>query len=152
MLLGFVALTALGGLRSGLVATLLSLAGLVAGAVLGARLAPQVVGGSGDAAVVSLGGALAGALALRAAAQLAGSFVRGGLRLLPPLHALDSLGGLALGAAWGLALVWVAGAVALQLPKDMKVHREVKTSHVLHRLNAIASPRAVLRLQMPVRL
>ena len=45
VLLGFVALTALVGLRSGLVATALSLAGLVAGAALGGvRLAVAFLG------------------------------------------------------------------------------------------------------------
>jgi len=150
ILLGFVALTALGGLRSGLVATLLSLAGLVAGAVLGARLAPGLFGGSrgGDAAVVSLGGALVGALLLRAAAQVAGSFVRGGLRLLPPLRTLDSVGGLVFGALWGLALVWVAAAVALQLPRDMEVRQNVTSSRVVQRLNEVVPLRSVLRLNL----
>ena len=145
ILLGFVALTALAGLRSGLVATLLSLAGLVAGAVFGARVAPGLL--SVDprfAALVALGGGVAGAVLLRALASLAGSFVRGGLRLVPPLHALDSAGGAALGALWGLALVWVAGAVALQLPTQGKVRREVKTSQVIQRLNELAPPREVL--------
>jgi hypothetical protein len=145
VLLGFVALTALAGFRSGLVATVLSFAGLVAGAVVGARV---VAGGAGGALapLLTLGGALVGGLLLRAAAGVVAGFVRGGLRLLPPLRMLDSLGGLALGALWGLALVWVAGVVALALPWNPTVHREVRDSQVLQRLNELAPPSDVLRL------
>jgi hypothetical protein len=149
VLLGFVALTALAGLRTGLVATLLSLAGLVAGAVVGARVAPGLVSRgvrAEYAALLALGGAVAGALLLRAAAGVIGSFVRGGLRLLPPLRVLDSLGGLAVGALWGLALVWVAGVVALELPGDASVRREVARSEVLQRLNELAPPPDLLKL------
>lgn len=154
VLLGFVALTALAGFRTGLVATVLSLAGLVAGAVVGARVAAGLVSGGigGDhAPLLALGGAVAGALVLRGAAGIAGSFVRGGLRLLPPLRALDSLGGLAAGALWGLALVWVAGVVALALPGSAAVRREVRDSLVLQRLNELAPPRDVLQLDPGLR-
>ena len=146
VLVGFVALTALAGFRTGLVATVLSFAGLVAGAVVGARLAGGLVAGHERAPLLALGGALAGALALRAAAGIVGSFVRGGLRLLPPLRALDSFGGLAVGALWGLALVWVAGVVALALPGTASVRREVRDSLVLQHLNELAPPHDVLRL------
>jgi hypothetical protein len=123
----------------------------VAGAVLGARVAPGFLdggGSSGYTGLVALGGAVVGAVLLRAGARFAGSFVRGGLRLLPPLHALDSVGGLAVGAVWGLALVWVAGAVALQLPRHAPVRDEVKTSNVIKRLNEIAPPRDLLHVEL----
>jgi S1-C subfamily serine protease len=58
---------------------------------------------------------------------------------------LDSLGGLAAGAALGLAIVWVAGAVLLQLPGQTKLRAEVQQSVILQRLNTIAPPRTVLR-------
>jgi uncharacterized membrane protein required for colicin V production len=153
VLLGFVALAALGGLRTGLVATLLSLAGLVAGAVIGARVAPEFLTDEASAeysALVGLAGALVGAVVLRAAARIAGSFVRGGLRFLPPLRSLDSLGGLALGAAWGLALVWVAASVAVQLRGHPEIRKAVRQSHVITRLNEIAPPGDVLKLQLRV--
>src|SRR5438067_2500080 len=69
----------------------------------------------------------------------------GGLRRVRPLHALDTLGGLFAGAAWGLVLVWVAGAVALQFPGQTQLRRDVQRSEVLHRLNEIAPPRDLLR-------
>src|SRR5262249_40610453 len=64
---------------------------------------------------------------------------------IPPLRLLDSLGGLVAGAALGLALVWVLGAVALDLPGQSSLQREVRQSKVLQRLNRIAPPRKVLR-------
>jgi uncharacterized membrane protein required for colicin V production len=155
ILLAFVGLTALAGLRTGLVATALSLAGLVAGAVAGARIAPGLVSAgvrSEYAALLALVGAIAGALLLRWAARVVGSFVRGGLRLVPPLKALDSVGGLAAGALWGLALVWVVGVVALELPRGAKVRREVVHSQVLQRLNELAPPPDLLKLDARLRL
>ena len=61
-----------------------------------------------------------------------------------PLRLVDSLGGLALGALFGLALVWVAGAVALQVPGHPQVRRAVRHSEVLERLDRVASPRDIL--------
>jgi S1-C subfamily serine protease len=58
---------------------------------------------------------------------------------------LDSLGGLAVGAGLGLAIVWVAGAVLLQLPGQTKLRSEVQQSAILQHLNTIAPPRTVLR-------
>ena len=82
---------------------------------------------------------------LQAVAATIASLARGQLRLVPPLRALDSLGGLFAGAAWGLVLVWVAGAVALQLPGQTSLRRQVQDSHVLRRLNEVAPPRELLR-------
>ncbi|HZO95770.1 MAG TPA: CvpA family protein [Gaiellaceae bacterium] len=149
-IVGFAALTALAGFRRGLVRTLLSLAGLVAGAVLGARLAPDLLPGGLHLrypALVAFGGALVGASLLEAAARLAGRTFRGALRVVPPLRLLDSVGGLAAGAVWGLAIVWVAGAAALQLPGHGRWRHEARTSEVLRQLNELAPPREVLRLR-----
>ena len=114
--LGIAAVSALGGLRRGLIATVLSFAGLAAGAVIGARLAPQFLhGGSGSpyTPLAGLVGALVGAAVIQAVAAIAGSTLRRALFVLPPLRLLDSLGGLVAGAALGLAFVWVAAAVVL---------------------------------------
>ena len=146
--LAIAALSALSGLKRGLVATALSLAGLAAGAVLGARLAPHLLhdgASSPYTPVVALGGATAGAIILQSVTAVAGSAARGALVVVPPLRMLDSLGGLAAGAALGLAMVWVAGAVLLQLPGQTKLRAEVQHSRILQRLNTIAPPRSVLR-------
>jgi S1-C subfamily serine protease len=146
--LGVVALAALAGLRRGLVATALSLGGLVFGAVVGARLGPHFLHGGAASPYTPLAGlvgAVVGAALLQAVGSLLGSLARGGLAIVPPLRALDSVGGLAAGALWGLALVWVAGAVALQVPGQTSLRREVQRSEVLRRLNRVAPPRTVLR-------
>ena len=66
------------------------------GAYIGSRVAPHLLhGGSSSpwAALAGLAGAVAGALLGQALAGIAGSFVRGGLRLTP-FRFLDSAGGL----------------------------------------------------------
>jgi S1-C subfamily serine protease len=146
--LAIAGLSALSGLKRGLIATALSLAGLAAGAVVGARLAPHFLhngAASPYTPLVGLGGAVVGALLLQTVASIVGSFARGALAVIPPLRMLDSLGGLAAGAALGLAIVWVAGAVLLQLPGQTKLRTEIQQSLILQRLNAIAPPRTVLR-------
>jgi S1-C subfamily serine protease len=134
------------GLRKGLIASLLAIAGIVAGAVIGARVAPAVLhGGSHSpyAPLVGLGGAVLGAFLFEAIGSMVGSFFRSGLRF-PPLRALDTAGGLVLGAAAGLALVWVVGAAALLLPGHGSWRKSVQRSEVLRRLNDIVPPDRLL--------
>lgn len=140
--LAVVAVSAVLGLRRGLVGSALSAAGIVAGAILGSRIAPHLLRGGEDSPytpLVGLGGAVAGALVLEAVGTMLGRSLRRGLRL-PPLRTLDSAGGLILGAATGLALVWVVGAVALHLPGQRELRRGVQRSLVLQRLNEIVPP------------
>lgn len=133
------------GFRKGLVASALSLAGVVVGAYLGARLAPHVLpgGNSPFTPLVGLGGAAVGAVLLEMAGTMAGSSLRGALHL-PPLRLLDSLGGLAVGAAAGLAVVWIAGAVALHLPGQREGRRAVQQSLVLTELNRLVPPSTIM--------
>ncbi|HEV8461930.1 MAG TPA: CvpA family protein [Gaiellaceae bacterium] len=143
-----VALFALSGLRRGLIGTVLSLGGLVAGAIIGARLAPHFLNDgslSPYTPAAALVGALIGAALLQSVAAIAGSFARGGLHVLPPLRMLDTFGGLLAGAALGLALVWVVGATLLQIPGQPKLRDEVRDSAILQRLNEIVPPRNILR-------
>ena len=143
-----VALFALSGLRRGLIGTALSLGGLVAGAIIGARVAPHFLNDgslSPYTPAAALAGALIGAALLRSVAAVAGSFARGGLTVVPPLRMLDTFGGLLAGAALGLALVWVVGATLLQIPGQPKIRDEVRDSAILQRLNEIVPPRNILR-------
>jgi hypothetical protein len=147
---GVVSVAALSGWRRGLVFTAFSLAGVVIGAVVGARVAPHVLSDGPHTrytALVGLGGAVVGMAACRLLASFLAGTIRGGLRLLPPLHLLDSLGGAVVGAGWGLALAWVIGAVALQIPGHPEVRREVRQSEVLHKLNKVAPPHDILLVQ-----
>ena len=146
--LALVAVTALGGLRRGLVVTGLSLAGLVAGAYAGSRIAPHLLSGGSHSAwtpVAGLIGAVLGAALLQTLAGIAGSLARGGLRLTP-LRFADSLGGLVLGAATGLVLVWVLSATALLLPGQSKFRRDVQESAVVSRIDQAVPPRRLLNL------
>ena len=146
ILLGVVGLAALVGLRKGLVASLLAITGIVAGAVIGARLATVVLprgAHSPYAPLVSLGAAVVGAAVFEALGSMAGSFFRSGMRFTP-LRALDTAGGLVLGAAAGLALVWVFGAAALLLPGQPSLRRDVQRSELLQRLNSIVPPDRLL--------
>jgi S1-C subfamily serine protease len=146
--LGLVALTGLIGLRKGLVASALAIIGVVAGAVLGARVAPLLLPGGSHSPytpLVALGGAVIGAAVLEALGSMVGSFFRSGLRFTP-LRALDSAGGLVVGAAAGLALVWIFGAAALLLPNQRSLRQSVQRSEVLRRLNDIVPPDRLLNV------
>jgi S1-C subfamily serine protease len=144
--LGFALLTGLLGARRGLIATALSAAGVVAGAILGARLAPKFLdegSSSPYTPLIALAGAAALAILFEAVGATIGSRLRGALRF-QPLRGADSLGGFVLGAAMGLVLVWVVGAVALQLPGQTRLRQEAQRSEVIQRLNEIAPPSRAL--------
>ena len=146
--LGIVAFTALGGMRRGLVVTALSLAGLAGGAYAGSRVAPHLLhggAGSGYTPLAGLIGAVLGAILLQTAAGIAGSLVRGGLRL-SPLRLLDSFGGLVLGVVSGVVLVWVLSATALLVPGQSSLRRDVQQSEVVRRLDQAVPPRRLLKL------
>jgi S1-C subfamily serine protease len=143
-----VSLAALAGWRNGLLASALTAVGIIAGAVLGARLAPHLLADGSRSPytpLVALAGALTFAFLLEGAGALAG----GSLRAALPLgiaRRLDSAGGLVLGAVTGLAVVWVLGAVALQVPGQPDLRQAAQRSTVLRRLNEIVSPRAALQV------
>jgi len=143
--LGLIAVTALNGLRRGLVVGAFALAGIVAGAYAGAKLAPQLL--SGDSAytpLVALAGAVVLGTLLRSVAGMAGGAVRSSLLAVPPLRALDTLGGFALGGGIGLALVWVVGAVALHVPGQTELREEVQRSRILREINRQVPPSRLL--------
>ncbi|HZT94095.1 MAG TPA: MarP family serine protease [Gaiellaceae bacterium] len=146
--IAIVLLSAAGGMRRGLVLSAFSLLGLAAGAYVGSRIAPHVLhGGSGSTwtPVAGLIGAVVGAMLLQFGALVAGSFIRGGLRLTP-LRLLDSAGGLLLGGAIGLAIVWVGASVALLTPGRTSFGREVERSAIVKQLDSALPPRTLLDL------
>jgi len=124
----------------------LSLAGLVGGAILGGRLASHLLdrgAGSPYSPLIALAGAAGLAMLLEALGSAAGATFRSRLRF-SSLRALDSAGGLIAGALTGFAVVWVVGAVGLQLPGQTKFRREIQRSLVLRKLNSIVPPRTFL--------
>jgi S1-C subfamily serine protease len=143
-----VVLMALLGARQGLVAGLLSFGGLVLGALIGRRLAPVLLHGGNHspyAPIVSLGVAIAFAVLVQSLGISFGVFLRRSFLRPPPLRALDTAGGVVLGAAAGLLVVWVLGVVALQLPGQPTLRRGVQRSVILRRLYDRFSPRSLIR-------
>jgi S1-C subfamily serine protease len=146
--LGVIAFSALGGLRRGLVLSAFSFAGLALGAYAGSRVAPHLLHGGARSPwtpFAGLIGALAGATLLSMVTTLAGSVVRGGLRITP-LRIFDSFAGLLLGAGMGVVLVWVLGATALLVPGQTTLRRDVQRSAIVRRLDEAVPPRRLLHL------
>jgi uncharacterized membrane protein required for colicin V production len=146
--IAIVLIAAVGGLRRGLVISAFSLVGLAAGAYIGSRVAPHVLPGGANSKwtpVAGLVGAVLGAVLFQFGALVAGSFIRGGLRLTP-LRLLDSAGGLVLGAAIGLAIVWVGASVALLSPGQTRLRQEVQRSAIVKQLDSALPPRTLLNL------
>jgi S1-C subfamily serine protease len=143
--LGVIGLGALVGFRRGFVETVLSLGGLVLGAYLGSRIAPHVLPGADSAytPLIGLAGAVAGAVLFQTLASIAGHWLRRTL-VIPPLKLLDSIFGIFVGAAMGLALVWIGGAIALHLPGQAEARRAVQQSRVLQQLNDIVPPSRIM--------
>jgi uncharacterized membrane protein required for colicin V production len=143
-----IAFFALAGWRRGLIASALSLAGLVGGAYAGSRVAPHLLQGGAASQwtpLAGLVGAVFGATIGQTLAALAGSVVRGGLRLTP-LRFLDSAGGVVFGGATGVALVWVLGATALLVPGQTGLRNAVQRSAIVRRLDEAVPPRRLLHL------
>jgi S1-C subfamily serine protease len=144
--LALIALTALNGLRRGLLAGLLGLAGIVVGAIAGAKLAPQLLAGDESpwTPLVALAGAVLLATFLQSVGALAGGALRTSLLVVPPLRLVDTAGGVVLGAVAGVALVWVAGAVALHVPGQTRLREVVQRSRILRELNGRVPPARLL--------
>jgi uncharacterized membrane protein required for colicin V production len=146
--IAIVLVAALGGMRRGLVLSAFSLVGLAGGAYVGSRVAPHLLHGGSSSTwtpVAGLIGAVLGAMLLQFAALFAGSFVRGGLRMTP-LRLLDTAGGLLLGAAIGLGIVWVGASVALLSPGQTRLRQEVQRSAIVKQLNSALPPSTLLNL------
>jgi S1-C subfamily serine protease len=148
VVVGLAAVFALLGAQEGFVAGILSLAGLVLGAIGGGRLADAFLARGGHspyAPLVAVAGAVILALLIQSIGLRVGLFLSSGLFRVPPLRSLDAIGGLLLGGACALVLAWALGVVALQLPGQTKLRREVQRSSILRRLNRILPPSTVLR-------
>jgi len=147
IVLGIVAVTAVLGLWQGLVISALSAVGVIVGGVIGARVAPHLLPDGAESPYTPLVGLL-GAAGFAILFEIFGSSLGVAIRRrLPvgPLRTADSAGGFAFGAVAGLALVWIAAAVALQLPGQRELRQEVQSSAVLSELNELVPPRRALR-------
>jgi hypothetical protein len=120
----------------------------VAGAIVGGRLASTVFESGSHSRytpLIALAGGLLLVVLFQALGLRLGLSLRSEVLRIPPLRSLDTAGGFLLGAASGLALAWVLGVVALQLPGQTALRREVQQSSVLRHLNSLLPPSTVLQ-------
>jgi hypothetical protein len=141
IIVAFTLVMAFWGYLQGLVVGALSLGGFIAGAFIGSRLAPQLLNGGSQSpysplvtliVAVTLGGVLATTL------EVLGFKLR--RRMGPALGAIDGAAGAVLVACFGLGLVWVAGAVALQTPGARSLRQDIQRSAILKKLNDALPP------------
>ncbi len=132
----FLFLSVLRGARTGFLAGVFSLVGVVIGASVGSRIAPSLMPDNGNpiyGAGITLGSILAFAVLGEVVARTVGGSIRNRLSS-PASEALDGLGGAALGLALSLVLVWAVGVFALQSPLAV-LHPAVQDSKILQALN-----------------
>jgi S1-C subfamily serine protease len=145
IVLAVIVLTAVGGVRRGLVTGVLSLGGLLAGAIIGAQAVPGLVGSLGGwTPIVALFGAAFGGILGQAVGLFVGHTARKSMLPLPPLRIIDSAGGVLLGAATGLALCWVVGAALLYAPGQSDFRRFAQQSSILSGLTEALPPERVM--------
>jgi trypsin-like peptidase/colicin V production protein len=146
---GIVVVAAVGGASQGLVWSGLSFAGLLAGAFLGGHyVAPHLLAREAHSPYAPLI-ALACAVGLAVLFETVGSAIGAALGQRvrgSPFGGVDMVGGLIVGAVSGLAIIWVLGAVALNLPGRTKLRRDLQRSAVIRELNSIVPPRRFLNL------
>jgi S1-C subfamily serine protease len=141
----FILVLAFGGSRKGLFVGGLSLVGVLGGLYLGARLAPVLFSGSNSpyTPLVALAGALVLSIALETAGALMGGVLRDAFRLTP-LRLIDVLGGLVLGAATAIAVLWIVAVVAFHLPQSSVVRERARQSALLSQLISTLPPQDVM--------
>src|SRR5215207_4685216 len=133
----FVVITVLRGARTGFLAGVFSLVGVVVEASVESRIAPSLMPEDGNplyGAGITLGSILAFAVLGEVVARTIGGSIRDRLSS-PASETLDGLGGAALGFALSLVLVWAVGAFALQSPPLAGLHPVVQDSRILQSLN-----------------
>jgi uncharacterized membrane protein required for colicin V production len=133
----FVVVVVLRGARTGFLAGVFSLVGVVLGAAAGSRIAPSLMPEDGNplyGAGITLGSILAFAVLGEVVARTLGGSIRNRLSS-PTSETLDGLGGAALGFALSLVLVWAVGVFALQLQPLAGLQPVVQDSRILQYLN-----------------
>jgi len=141
IIVAFTVLMAVWGYMQGLVVGGLSLGGFIAGAFVGSRLGPLLLSGgsrSPYAPLFTLVGAVIVGGILASLLEALGFQVR--RRMGRTLGQLDGIAGSVLVACFGLGLVWIAGAVALQTPGARHLRRDIQRSQILQALNDALPP------------
>jgi S1-C subfamily serine protease len=133
----FVVAVVLRGARTGFLAGVFSLVGVVLGASLGSRIAPSLLPEGGNplyGAGITLGSILAFAVLGEVVARTIGGSIRNRLSS-PTSETLDGIAGAALGFALSLVLVWAVGVFALQSQPLAGLHPAVQDSRILQSLD-----------------
>lgn len=124
------------GIRTGFLASALSLVGVVVGASLGSRLAPMLMPEEENlflAAGITLASTIAFAVLGDALARAIGGSLHSRLKSNVS-RALDGIGGGALGFALSVTLVWIIGVFALQIPMFSGLQSAVENSRIVSTL------------------
>src|ERR671910_680206 len=133
----FVVVVILRGARTGFLAGVFSLVGVVVGVSVGSRVAPSLMPEGENSiygAGITLGSILAFAVLGEVIARTIGGSIRNRLSS-PTSETLDGFGGAVLGFALSLVLVWAVGAFALQSPPLAGIHPAVENSKILQALD-----------------
>ncbi len=133
----FVVVVILRGARTGFLAGVFSLVGVVVGVSAGSRVAPSLMPEGGNSiygAGITLGSILAFAVLGEVIARTIGGSIRNRLSS-PTSETLDGFGGAVLGFALSLVLVWAVGVFALQSPPLAELHPAVRDSRILQALD-----------------
>ena len=135
-LLGMLVFAAISGWRQGLVAGVLSFVGFVAGAIVGAFVAPRIIGGVDGllSFVVAMGIVIIGAGVGNWLASLVGTWVRERVTW-SPARLVDSVGGSIFGLLSVALILWMVGSAALGVPLG-PVSNQVRGSTVLGQIDA----------------
>jgi S1-C subfamily serine protease len=132
----FIVVSVLRGTRTGFLAGVFSLVGVVVGASVGSRIAPYLLPDGGNpiyGAGITLGSILAFSVLGEVIARSMGGSIRN--RLSSPASAtLDGMGGALLGFALALVLVWAVGVFALQSPTLASLQPVAQDSRILQTL------------------
>jgi S1-C subfamily serine protease len=133
----FVVVVILRGARTGFLAGVFSLVGVVVGVLAGSRVASSLMPEGGHpiyGAGITLGSILAFAVLGEVIARTIGGSIRNRLSS-PTSETLDGFGGAVLGFALSLVLVWAVGVFALQSPPLAELRPAVRDSRILRALD-----------------
>jgi uncharacterized membrane protein required for colicin V production len=143
LIVAFATILALLGFRQGFIVGVLSFGGFALGAFIGTRVGPLLLpqgSSSPYAPAFGLIGALLAGAILASGLEGLGWRLRSTTRLLPGIGILDGALGALLSAAIGLGIVWIAAAVAAQIPGQSELRADIQRSAILSELNELLPP------------
>ncbi len=142
VIVAFTVLLALRGWMRGFIVSALALVGFGIGAVVGTHVGPLILhqgSHSPYAPLFSLGGALVIGGLLGTISEGVGVRARR-LLFIPGLKLVDGLAGAGLTACLALGVVWIVGAVLVQVDGSRSLRHDVAESSILRTLNEVLPP------------